>query len=468
MVLYDENKKFIFSKTDSRLEYYKCFHDPSSKKLIYGKELLELKKNKYWTEEKYDIWIYFYRPYKYGNIVGKKQNEEIEKTEENIKKLNNYKDNYFFIKNFFFIFSFLLIILPTIDISIIIPILIFITGGYFYILGDLLNNKINILKKEIEILKKEKNYLLCQMDKMRKRKNPKVINGFFWKDIRELEQDYTKKLFTENHDEIKKNNIEFYKNIKQVFKDKHEGVDLSIFPTFPMIPSWALLQQSETINSNTNKKQATGLKIAAKDIKEKIATWRRSVNKQPIYRLWYIQFLFFHDKNLTIQSFYYDFISKKKYGEHLEIYQYNHITNYSYTDEDINYMTEDPLMIKMNIPSNLTHNIFCDEVKTLSFSSASGSHYRCVIPDNDVMKGLNKWIEYKNKIREEQLEREDKISTGEFNNEEISEIILHERNEISKINDEYENLIATLAWQSFKELRNKVAKFALPDSQFKE
>jgi hypothetical protein len=459
----DENKQFVFSKTESRLEYYKCFHDSSSEKLISGEELLKLKDDNDWSKEKYSIWIYFYRAYKYGDILGKKQNEKIEKKQNKIKQLSSRKDNYFFIKNFFFFLSLLLFILPEIDISSTIPVLVFLIGCYFYIQGDLLNNKIAIIKKEIRTLDREKKYLLDQVDEMRDlRKSSSDINALFWKDIRTLEQEYAKKLFPEKYSEIKENTKEFYKSIKQVFNEKNEH------PIFPVIPSWALLQQSETINPNTHKKQATGIKIAEKDIKEKIATWRKSINEKPIFRLWYIQFLFFHDKNLTIQSFYYDFITKKKYGERLEIYQYNHITNYSYIDEDINYMIEDPLMLKMNIPPQLTNNIFCDQVKTLSFSSASGAHYRCVIPDNDVMKGLNKWIKYKNEIREEELKREGKISSGEFNDEEIAKILSDEKNKISNINDEYESLISTLAWQSFKELGSKVAQFALLDKKFEE
>ncbi len=134
----------------------------------------------------------------------------------------------------------------------------------------------------------------------------------------------------------------------------------------------------------------TEISIAEQDIGKKIATWRNQSGSKPFYRLWYTKLLLFEDKNLNLVTFYYDFITQEKYSECVEIYQYNHITNYSYVDEDISYMNEDPLIEKINLPLDLTRNIFGNEVKTISVSSSSGSYFRSVIPDKAVAKGLQR------------------------------------------------------------------------------
>lgn len=441
----DEDDRFIFSREYSRLEYYECFHDPSSKKLISGKELIKLEHEKDWSEEQRKIWLYFYRPYKHGDIIGKKQKIFILDKESSISILEEKINTYNILKILFLILTLYFSYLSLTVVSFFIPIITLLISGYFFLGEKEILNKISYLKNDIFTLNKEINYLLQQQDEMKNFKETNGgVNNLFWGYLKKLENQYIYKLPT---DDMEKTNEDFYKSVKQKAEKYHDYHD---YPTFPVIPSWGLLQQSKNFNPNTHKHQSTGIKIASKDIKERIATWRKSTYGKPIFRLWYIQFLFFHNKSITVQSFYYDFITRKKYGENLEIYQYNHITNYSYTDEDISYMNSDPLMKEINLPRKLTKNIFCDEVKTLSFSSASGSHYRCVIPDNDVINGLNEWLksdEAKEKLR----------------NKEDNTISPNEEEEILSITDQYDGLIATLAWQSFKQLKEKVAQFSLID-----
>jgi hypothetical protein len=458
--LTDGHDRFIFSDTYSRLEYYKCFNDPSSVELISGVELMELEKQDDWSEEQRKIWLYFYRPYKYGNVIGGKQKKIISKKESIISNLTEKTNNYSNLKILCFVLTLLFFYLSLTSISFFVPIITLLSSIYFYLEEKSLLIKIFDLKNHIKILNKEINYLFQQQNEMTKyRVTPYGINRLFWKYLRKLENEYIDKLFHENKDNIEDSTPDFYKYVKQKSRENHHK-----YPNFPVIPSWALLQQSQKLNPNTHESQSTGLKIASKEIDKKIATWRRSIYKKPIFRLWYIQFLFFHEKNLTIQSFYYDFITRKKYGEHLEVYQYNHITNYSYMDEDISYMKSDLLIKKVGIPDKLTNNIFCDQVKTLSFSSASGSNYRCVIPDNDVIKGLNEWL--KSDEAKKKLKINNKNSSEESDIKEDNIISQNEKEELLKIIDEYEGLIATLAWQSFKELRDKVAQFALTEDLY--
>lgn len=310
----DENGKFVLSETDSCLEKYKCFHDPSSKKLISGKELIKLEEEKEstWSEEKRKIWLYFYRPYNYGNIIGKIQKELILKKESIVSNLKNRKNICNSLKFLFLLLTLLFFYLSLTIVSALIPIATILTSFYFFLEEKNNINKIDGVKNDIFILKKEINYLLQQQDEMkRNRETPDGINKLFWSDLRKLEKEYTDKLFNEDNNQLKKDNREFYKGIKQETKKYNEYQD---YPVFPVIPSWGLLQQSQYLNENTRNYQSTGMKIAANDIEEKIAAWRTSKQldyKKPIFRLWYIQFLFFHEKNITVQSFYYDFITKK-------------------------------------------------------------------------------------------------------------------------------------------------------------
>lgn len=443
--LLSEDGSFKYSGEPSRIEYYKCFHDPSSSEMITGEELIELEKGAYWSEEHRQIWLYFYRPYNYGDNIGRKQREE-----KRIKESTIEENQASILSGKIFKFISLAFIITTLIFSVIynsfwlivIPTLAYI---YFYFEDISLHSAIENHQNVVKILDKEIAYLLEQKEEIHKsRLSASDIETLFWKDINYLEGRYVNKASHEDSKSIRANVPDFYKNVKYSFIENRQ------FPTFPVIPSWALLQSSHRSNRNRGN-QVTGVKIAAEDIGKKVATWRGVRGKHPIFRLWYIQFLFFHEKNLSLMSFYYDFITKKHYSEHIESYQYNHITNYSYTDEDITYMRDDPLIQEIKLPENLSKNIFGNQVKTISLESASGAFYRCVLPDRDVTNGLNEWIQYQS--LEEAL-----------NEESESELSVEMKKELFKNIEYYDSLIENLAWLSFKQLREKVARFALLES----
>jgi len=81
-------------------------------------------------------------------------------------------------------------------------------------------------------------------------------------------------------------------------------------------------------------------------------------------------------------------------------------------------------------------------------------NYRCVIPDSEVKDGLNRWL----KFRAEKLTEE--LESADIDPEQLE---INIQKEIFRKSDNHKSLIETLAWLSFKELRMKVAKFALVD-----
>ena len=186
----DENNKFIFSGEDSRLESYECFHDPSSEKLIDGLELLDLQKKNN-EGESHRRWLYFYRPYNYGNIIGRKQKKLISDKELAISDRKNTIDDCKVLKILFLIFS-SIIIISFYEISMLISIPTLLATLYFHLEEKELIKKIFIIESEIELLNREVNYLLDQQEKMKNsRKSAKGIEEDFWKDLRDLEGKYT-------------------------------------------------------------------------------------------------------------------------------------------------------------------------------------------------------------------------------------------------------------------------------------
>ena len=69
-----------------------------------------------------------------------------------------------------------------------------------------------------------------------------------------------------------------------------------------MIYSWGFLQDPQTLSGDV--KRETGLSTLATIIKRNIATWRMLDNGTPIYRIWYIQFLFFQEAHCCTWVFF--------------------------------------------------------------------------------------------------------------------------------------------------------------------
>lgn len=450
-----EDRTFGLSGEPSQLEYYKCYHDPALANLITGEELLKLEETPDWNDDKASIWHYFYRPHNRINCIGPVQKKNIQKLDQKIKEGEEAK----------FLNKILLILLLIISLVSVYPmmqqgviyLLVFIGifACYLLIQRANLNGLLNENLKLRRCYQREIDFLMDQKQSIEEdRLTAREIEGLFWTSIRNSEDTYISRTFGDISQEVRDGFPDFYSN--QLLED-YDHFD---FPSFPVIPSWALLQSSKRNNAGST--QITGLQIIADELKtfnptsgpdgltgsEKIASWRRVSKGRALFRVWYIQFLIFHDDNLELVSYYYDFVRSKVYSQKIEAYQYKHITDYTYGDEDISYMLHDPLIKGLRIPATLTDNIFGNQVKTISLKSASGSSYRCVIPDNDVSNGIDLWLKSKHD-QEAAIE-----GLGESTDSEVE----YWANELLVIGKNYDGLIETLAWLSFKSIRERASK----------
>jgi len=327
----------------------------------------------------------------------------------------------------------------------------FIGGLFFFfdskwIISNILLRRENRRKQEvINILYEEIEYLLEQQRDYLKSINPDEIIQSFWRDMKEFESHYIETI-------LKKENLSCDEFVDFYNEPRLSGIDL----IFPIIPSWALLQESKQKVDNSTLMRKTGICLAYDKIENKVTSLRIDKNGNPFFRLWYIQFLLFNDKNLILITFYYDFVTKKPYSEHIELYQYNHITNYSYSNEDMTYMKDDFVIQESNLPKELQDKIFNNETKIISLESASGSHYRCVLPNEEIVDKFSTWLEYKKEQEDIEKQFED------LPQEEIDDVPNpYESELIEKLHENIDNqksLTQSLAWKSFEELKRRVEK----------
>lgn len=467
--LFDENEKiFSFSKQPRQLESYKCFHDPSRARgdFIDGEELLRIKaeaqdrgEKSERIQERANIWYYFYRPYNYGhNIASVQKNWIEERGKQIILSRSRVTNNSIYLGASLFLSAISLLMLVVSSISLVFMIVPSVICFNFFYERSIAKEKISKLERENEVLAREVDHLLNQkylIDREIKRLRKGPVMDLFWRNIKSKERGYLKTFSDKERRTVERNALNFYLSLEEGdlnWKTKDR-------PETPVIPSWALLQSSESLGG-LSLNQDSGLKVAAKKIQERVATWRGYHNGEPIFRLWYIPFIFFFDKYLSIISFYYDFVEDRIYSQNIEVFQYNHITNYSFIDEDISFMRKEKL--PKRLPKKFKKNIFSDEVKTISLSSASGASYRSVIPDADVNAGLNKWLD---NLMDEQINSGEKdvdtiLDDGQA---EFIADLKHERLMAVTENEKHSGLIETLALLTFKKISHKVAEFSLSE-----
>ena len=436
---------FPFSKEPSQIEHYKCFDDNSNMEWIDGKEFLKIDWNNIEgdTEVRKKLWLYFYRPYNYGNNIAPKQKELIKTAENDISSKKNQLD---LISTFIFFTTCIEVwLLFTNDIFFlnILPILfifIFFTLHYYN------DQKIVRLESDIVQLKEEISILVNQQKKLlNERLSSKEVEKIFWEDIRNLEKDFIENFLTKNiENERKKANNFYYKSpeLAEFFESNNIAI-----PIYPVIPSWGLLQDSQSEAKDLQR--TTGLGLIGNKIGKKIATWRQSRNSKVFFRIWFIQFLFFQDKAFYSVSFYYDFILKKKYGLKKEKFLYNHIASCSYNEETLSYMIDAPIMEKIGLPKDFTMNIYSNETKTISFSTTSSDTYRCVLPDADISDSLNSWL----KKKQEYYQNLNQSGSVFFEDDE--KFYLYEKLKHDS------SIILPLAMQAFKEIGIRTESFSI-------
>lgn len=377
---------FTFSGTPSSIYDYQCFDDQSSAVRITGKEFQD--NEHHWNSEQKQIWHFFNRPYNYGYHIGGIQKQEIKKYEgiigtkageRSLLVVVKYLSFIIFGAAFFYSYvqgAWEFLIVPAI-----------FTVVVLLKLMDV-GNEVSKAREIKHRYEEELNHLLAQHDEiLGSMLSQREILRIFWRKITALEGQLYSRHFS---GAPRSDSSDFYSRLNDVLEEK--SLD---HPLNPVILSWGLLQPSS--RSFEDKRQATGMKAAAKDIKEKIAVFRAMSDGTPLYRLLYIQFLFFKERNLNVISLCYDFLTEEDYNISVDTYQYNHITGTSYSEEDISYMHERGFLEEsgVTLPKELLSRVYGSQVKVISFSSTSGSSFRCVLPDKKVTNGLADWLLYK-------------------------------------------------------------------------
>ncbi len=173
--------------------------------------------------------------------------------------------------------------------------------------------------------------------------------------------------------------IESLKNLQDL-----KGENNAKLPNPISFKEWAFLQPM----SNKEKLgfERTGIKDITDDIKYKISTYvKGNSDIDPFYRVWFIQFVYIleKDEGVNTYSLFYDFITKKQYGNKSQTFKYNHISNLSISE--IKLKSND-VYKNLNISSELIEKIYIKDFHLLTFAVSSGESLHCVIENKEANK----------------------------------------------------------------------------------
>src|ERR1700730_5267492 len=170
-----------------------------------------------------------------------------------------------------------------------------------------------------------------------------------------------------------------------------------------LVDSWGYLQPSS--QKGPLGPEGTGLRRAVNELQDRVATWQVGVDREPVFRLFFLQYILPFAKNLNTCSFFYDFVTRREYGRRVETFQYNHVTNYAIRELD-----PDEEQGSNALGLTATGGLMQGKVlKALTITVASGNHFQCVLVDQDVVEFLNDWM----KNEEKYIQLEDELLSGE-------------------------------------------------------
>jgi hypothetical protein len=128
-----------------------------------------------------------------------------------------------------------------------------------------------------------------------------------------------------------------------------------------------------------------------------LVTWRRGFGGAPVYRILYVQFIFLLERNVNVYGFFYDLVTRERFGTRRETFQYRHITNYSIREIELE---EQAWMKGLGLSDAFIKLLFGEEVNAFSLAVSSGSHFRCVLADETVIRNMNEWLKSDKKYRD--------------------------------------------------------------------
>lgn len=481
---------FEVSGYPNYIEWYKCYEDPASGEWIDG---MEFKNNPDWDEKQKAKWHFFYRPI--PALVGRPQKKEIRKLEDYISQIKNELQTSLAtaqrelqqarsnakieIDKLFKTFLHSLIIFGVglitsffiYKLLVLIPILYGIIQAINYLnrssnitrhldvfeneitkrtnqMKEKCSNDIRQIEAGIHALRKEIKSLLLQITDCPRADE---IEEWFRQEIKDMERKCLSEIVNDEIDEAKMKDLIRHKPITELV----DGL---------LIQGWGLLQPS-VITSPSFGKEKTGSERVRHDIGARIATWRMGTKRQPIYRVLYLQYVFLLEKNINVYGFFYDFITRKPYGKRSETFQYNHVTNFSIREVQIE---EENWVKVLGLPATLTNNLFGKEINAFSLVVASGAYFSCVLVDEAVVEGMNRWLKVEEEIRElkqEDIESADRLkkSSGEkelkkWNEDDVdrAELLKH----FVRKKDAFEEQDLHIARKALQQVRESVERFA--------
>lgn len=403
-------EKFEFSGHPKRVEYYPCYDDTAREYLIDGSEIL---RNHNWNERQKAKWHFFYRPI--PALVGKPQADAISRKRAEISSKEDSIDDATskigsLHKRLIEMESTIKMVLGGCGIGAILSVFLFwdivallpVGFAVHYVVEFIkerknnhrqiqeskaiigkLKSEVENIKKQIQSLQSEIDALLSQIPKI---ESPETIEKWLAEDIRDMEYKCLGEILST---EVNADNISDY--------IRHKPVDERVHSL--LIDSWGFLQPASIRGPYGD--EGTGLNNVQKNLKESIATLRIGSKGQPLPRVLYLQYIFLLKRNINVYSFFFDFISQNWYGRRCETFQYNHVTNFSIREVEIE---AEKWANDLAFGRGFIDGLFGQEINMFLLAVANGAHFRCVLFDEAVTDGLNQWLQTQEKIKSIKLD----------------------------------------------------------------
>lgn len=380
---------FPVSGYPNYLEYYRCYEDPGRKEWVDG---MEYHRNQLaWNDEDGRTkakWRFFYRPLR--PLVGRPQKAEIWSIHTQIASEEEAlaKERREWIQRLVVMALALVIAFWIWEWLALVP-LVFgaVFSLQFLSAKQAAEKRIADHRARIEALYDEIRQLQAQIEEP---PDAQTVSGWLREEIQALERDCLVEAINKSGDH-------------DTFEDiKHEPFEGAANPYGVrglLIDGWGPLQPMTV--STPFGTEPTGLKRVVQELGGAHLTWRPGSEAQPIFRVLYLQFIFLLEKNITIESLFYDFVTKQRYGRRSETFQYNHVSNYAIREIELE---EDGALRAAAMDHDLRRSMVGKTFNAFQMAVSSGGALRCILSDDSVIDGLNEWIGKELELRKQQVE----------------------------------------------------------------
>ncbi|MCC5840734.1 MAG: hypothetical protein JJT96_11465 [Opitutales bacterium] len=196
-----------------------------------------------------------------------------------------------------------------------------------------------------------------------------------------------------------------------------------------LVDGWGLMQPVSFKDGDS-----TGFQSVVNSIGSRIAAFRVAKTGECFFQVYYLQFIFLLEKKLAVCGLFYDFLSRKAYGRREEGFQYQHVTNLRISEKDTTVPS-----VQLEIPPSMIGDLFGKSVNAFSIMVSSGSRFECVLVDDVVVGGLNRWLT----LRQEQdaivnvnLDRDSVLKNFDGNEKEAEKYLKEQREKAVRIERE--------------------------------